>query len=102
MLNRKPLSPLCSVSCVVPISTAQVLGMELLDKMEMDGSGFTLYFLAYLSEEEQSLSAEQKAKSKFDRQGDCFEFRLGHGALLRRKLHVCRRPRIDTQPRHRI
>jgi len=57
-------------SCV----TAQVLGMELIDKM--DGSDFTLYFLAYLSEEEQSLNAEEKAKTKFNRQDTHFTFNL--------------------------
>jgi len=54
----------------------EVLGMELIDKM--DGGDFTLYFLAYLSAEEQSLGAEEKAKSKFNRQG-VLELTHNHG-----------------------
>lgn len=70
------------------MQTWQVLGMELIDSM--DGGDFTLYFLAYESEEDKALTAEQKAKTKFNRQGahehGSFPFYgsdvIGHQAFL--------------------
>ncbi|KAF8313133.1 glyoxalase I [Clavulina sp. PMI_390] len=54
----------------------EVLGMTLLD--ESDYGDFSLYFLAFVTEDEKSLSTEELSKTKFARQG-VLELTHNHG-----------------------
>ncbi|KAJ9110576.1 hypothetical protein QFC20_002905 [Naganishia adeliensis] len=54
----------------------EILGMELLD--QHSGGDFTLYFLAFPQKGDENLSAEEKAKNRFNREG-ILELTHNHG-----------------------
>ncbi|KAJ9123266.1 hypothetical protein QFC22_001464 [Naganishia vaughanmartiniae] len=54
----------------------EIIGMELLD--QHSGGDFTLYFLAFPQKGDENLSAEEKAKGRFNREG-ILELTHNHG-----------------------